>query len=105
MTVGVIEQYKGPFGQGYTLNLNGNCKIGISISEDDFMSWKARKEGDKWVGQDFIFYINDQSIHMGRSYMYETDTQINNTKITFPQGAPLSTIVDITYCEELKDQE
>ena len=97
MAVGVIEQYKGPFGQGYTLNLNGNCKIGISISEDDFM----RLGSENYTS--FQFTINDQLIHMGRSCMYETDTQINDTKIQFPQGAPLSTIVDITYCEELED--
>lgn len=99
METGIIKQYKGPFIEGYELILQGNCKIGISISEDDFMSWKAHKVGNIWIGQDFIFTINNQIIHMGKTYIYETDNQINNTKITFPGGAPLSLIVDVVYCD------
>lgn len=96
--VGIIEQYKGPFREGYELILEESCKIGISIGEDDFMSWKTHKENNIWVGQDFVFLINDQEIHMGRTCMYEIDTSIEETKISFPDGAPLSLIVDVIYC-------
>ena len=102
--IGTIEQYKGPFTVGYELNLQGNCKIGISIGEDDFMSWKSyyNEETKKWIqGQDFVFIINNQTIHMGKTYIYETDSQINNTIIHFPDGAPLSTIVNVVYCETI----
>ena len=93
---GVIKQFKGPFAVNQQLNIgNGNCKIGISISEDDFMKLGSEQHTS------FQFIINDQLIHMGRSYMYETDSQINNTTISFPKGAPLSTIVDIVYCQRL----
>lgn len=98
--VGIIKQYRGPFEPNQEIDLQGNCKIGISISEDDLMSWKAHKEENTWVGQDFVFIINEQIIHMGRTCMYETDNQINNVKISFPDGAPLSLIIDAVYCDE-----
>lgn len=94
---GIIKQYKGPFQPGQELILNGNCKIGISMNEDDFMSWKAYKENDIWKGQNFIFSINEQIIHMGRTYIYETDNKINQVKLAFPDGAPLSLIIDVVY--------
>lgn len=96
--VGIIEQYKGPFDEDYELDLKENCKIGISIGEDDFMSWNPNKENGAQVGQDFVFLINDKEIHMGRTCMYEIDNQIEETNIKFPDGAPLSLIVDVVYC-------
>ena len=35
---------------------------------------------------------------MGRTFMYESGDSVNNTVIKFPDGAPLSTIVDVVYC-------
>ena len=90
--VGTIQEFKGPFSANTPLEISGHCRIGISISEDDFMSWLG--------GQDFAFEINGKRIHMGRTYIYETENQINNTVISFPEGAPLSTIVDVVYLEE-----
>lgn len=91
--IGVIEQYKGPFIEGYELNLKGNCKIGISIGENDFIKLGSENNTS------FVFIINNQIIHMGKTCIYETDNQINDTIIQFPNGAPLSTIVDVVYCE------
>lgn len=96
--VGALQQVKGPFNTGEEIKITGAraCKIGISIGEDDFMSWKSNIETGK-QGEDFVFTINEKEIHMGRTYMYETDTQISNAIITFPDGAPQSVIVDIAY--------
>ena len=39
MNIGTIEQFKGPFTSSSTVQIpsSSNCKIGISIGEDDFM--------------------------------------------------------------------
>lgn len=107
MAIGVIKQYKGPFQAGYTINLTGNaCKIGVSISEDDFMSWGATQDNGKWYGQDFILKIKGQQIHMGRTYIYETQQAVNQPiPIIFPQGAPTSLIIDVVYSQDYKEEE
>ena len=93
MAVGTIKQYQGPFEEGYQLNLQGHCIIGISISEDDYMILGANQKS-------FQFTINGQQIWLGRTYMYQTEEQINNTIITFPDGAPDSTLIEVTYCSQ-----
>lgn len=94
---GVIQEFKGPFKQelGNTqLSISGNCKIGISIGEDDFMSL-----GNQDFNRSLRVFINDNEVWMGRTYIYETGEQVNKTKIVFPNEAPASTIVDVVYCE------
>ena len=92
-SIGTIKQFKGPFDAGYTLPLqNGNCKIGISIGEKDFMRISQQNSG-------FKFVINGEQLYMGRTCMYQSDRQIDNVTISFPQGAPLSTIVDVVYMD------
>lgn len=100
--VGSLQQVKGPFESQDEIRVTGAraCKIGISIGEDDFMSWKSNIETGK-QGEDFIFTINGEEIHMGRTYMYETDHPVSNAIITFPDGAPQSVIVDIAYYPQL----
>lgn len=96
--VGSLQQVKGPFETGEEIRITGarTCKIGISIGEDDFMSWKSDIETGK-QGEDFVFTINGEEIHMGRTYMYEVDYPVSNAIITFPSGAPQSVIVDVAY--------
>ena len=105
---GTIAQYRGPFPIGYTLNLEGqspnnNCIIGISVDEKDYMSNGTPHDEDRnhtWgrlYGEDIVFTINNQQIHLGKTQMYETEQQINNTIIQFPNGAPASLKVEIVY--------
>ena len=104
--IGTMRQFRGPFDENFQvsqLSQEGNHIIGISVDEDDFMSWKAHQENGRWVGEDIIFEINGKQIHLGKTYMYETEYQINNEngkiKLKFPYGAPPSTKVEIVYCD------
>ena len=125
--VGVIEQYKGPYSPGTVENpniiLTGNaCKIGMSISEDDFMSWQATQDEQtkQWSGKDFVFKIilsipqlnsetpkiQIEQIHMGRTFMYQSQQAVNQPiRIFFPDGAPTSLIVDVVYSQEYTKEE
>lgn len=98
--IGTIKQYQGPFLSSSTkLELDGRCIIGISIGEDDYM-----KLGSSTGNKSFRFTINGQQIWMGRTYMYQTEKQIDQesgevkTVITFPDGAPASVKVEVVYC-------
>lgn len=95
--IGVIKQYQGPFNNEYTIELNGQCQIGISVNEDDYML-AGSTSGDKGVE----FKINDSlhSIRIGRTYIYQTEQQYAINTITFPSGAPESTLINVVYCKE-----
>ena len=95
MTIGTIEQFKGPFTSPSTVQIpsSSNCKIGISIGEDDFMLL-----GSSSSDSSLKININGQQIWMGKTYIYEIGQQIDNTVLSFPEGAPNSTIVDVVYC-------
>lgn len=104
--IGTITQY-----DSYSITQNnnilellGHCIVGISISEDDYMLL-GRPEIDQQTGQmiakSFRFTINGHQIWMGRTYMYQTEKQVNNTVITFPDGVPSSIKVEIVYCQPI----
>ena len=91
---GTIEQYQGPLDPNSVINLYGNCIIGISINEDDYM-----KAGSTSGNKSFRFLINGNQIWMGRTYLYQTIKPIeNNVTIQFPDGAPESVLVEAVYC-------
>ena len=140
---GTIQQFKGPFLPNQPLNIKGNCIIGISIAEEDFMQLatinyvptqdtkynsftKYLKRTESITGyvysqvilteeekkvinpkeeeyyelqsaSNFKVNINEEDIEIGRTFIYETNETINDTVIKFPNGAPLSTIVDVVY--------
>ena len=89
---GIIVQKTGPFSVGHTINVPGECHIGISIGEKDYM-----KLGSGNANSSFHFLINNKDIWMGRTFIYEVTEQIANVEISFPNGAPSSTIVNIIY--------
>lgn len=99
---GTIEQYNSYdiTNNGNRLELQGNCIIGISISEDDYMTCgtSTSPNSQQINEKSFRFTINGQQIWMGRTFMYQTDKQINNTIITFPDGVKDSVLVEIVYC-------
>lgn len=99
--IGEIKQFKGPFSNGYEITAGGNCIIGISISEDDYM--KLGTSAEVQSKTNFSVEINGETIEIGRTFIYETGDVINNTIIKFPKGAPLSTIVDVVYCASSVD--
>lgn len=86
---GTIEQFQGPFEEGYEINFIPNiCRLGISISEDDFMK-----------NQNFSFTLNGQTIQMGKTQIYEMEQPTVNTSLIFPDGAPASVLVNCVYHE------
>ena len=91
--VGTIKQYHGPYASGSTITLNGNCIIGISVSEDDYM-----QAGAGTSDSSIRFLINGQQIWMGRTFIYETQQQTNSTVVSFPDGAPSSLLLEAVYC-------
>lgn len=94
---GTMKQYQGPFTSEDVLQIYGHCVIGISISEDDYY-----KCGSTAGDRSFEFEINGnpQTFFMGRTYIYQTQQQYTINTITFPSGAPESTLVDVIYCSE-----
>lgn len=109
MTEGTIQQYQGPFKKNFSLNLSGNCIIGISIGEDDYMRLGSRinPTTGKMIEKSFRFKINGKQIWMGRTYRYQTEKQVVESKtkqktiINFPDGAPSSVIVEVVYCSPI----
>lgn len=114
-SIGTIRQYRPPF-SGDKINTQGNLKIGISIGQKDYMSWKQDSSLNQRdplsydaTDKDFYFYIYSASdnisnkekykIHMGRTCMYETQQAINNAVIQFPSNPPKSVLVETVQCE------
>lgn len=91
----IIGQIKGPFlpSENIADKINPNArhytKIGIEIGEKDFFTYQS----------DFIFFINGQEIHMGRTQKYELDEDIYLSSLIFKDGAPASVIVDYAIVE------
>lgn len=94
MEYGTILQYKGPFSAGASFSLEKSTKFGISINEKDYMKLDGQ-------GKKLAFIIDGQQIHLGETFMYETDNAIaSGSIIQFPEGAPASTLINIVYDEE-----
>lgn len=103
MRAGIVYQIKGPFVAGANvlnnfLKKNGstgeNMKIGISIDSKDLMTYGDLTKYPR--GFDFIISgpAGETVLQMGRSGMYQTDTPLWVSELSFPHGAPESVIVD-----------
>lgn len=111
MQLGVLQQFKGPFPAATTLPIDSNShlKIGISVGEKDYMNFPPSSVAKTFPSSVMNQTINGlpvvintssipSTIYIGRTFMYETDHVIINASISFPIGAPESTLVDIVYC-------
>ena len=71
------------------LNFNNKyVKLGISIAEKDLMAYGASAQ----LG--FIVLINNETIRLGREGIYEVDDWMVLNQVSFPYGAPASTLVE-----------
>ena len=88
----IINQYNSnEIDFGSTMSLS-NSKLGISISEDDYFSYRPFKEEynseqnqNPYItlgNKGFYFYINDEPVYIGLTEKYESDD-------FFPQGTIL----------------
>ena len=88
---GKIGQFKGPFTENQTITLDSeyNIQLGIAIGEKDCMknNWKLR------------VLIDNEEIWIKHRCIYNPDVTIFHHTITFPDGAPESTIVDYIILE------
>ncbi len=95
-TSGFFGQLTGPFSAGQNLatqiGAGRKVKFGISIGEKDYMKL-----------QDFCFKVNNiltrVNIYIGRTFIYETDDGIILSELSFPDGAPASTIINFSLIE------
>lgn len=93
MKTGICGQLKGPFyaGQNLTNRIadggTGFLRLGISLDEKDFMTYE--KTG-------FYFYINGVAYKMGKTCMYEMDTPMVITSLSFNNETPASVIINYT---------
>ena len=86
-----IEQYRYPF-QDLPYSFE-NCKIGVSIGEDQFMKLGSTADTG------FRFSVNGQEIQLGRTRMYETDEylqQLNFDMIT-PSSQAKTVLIQVIY--------
>ena len=93
MKTGICGQLKGPFYAGQNL-INriadggaGFLRLGISLDEKDLM--KLEKDG-------FYFYINGVAYKMGKTGMYEMDTPMVITSLSFNRDTLPSVIINYT---------
>lgn len=88
---GQVGQIKGPFYANQEVaasitDTGQSVLLGITIGEKDFMTYPPNNP--------FYFMLNNERIIMGRTCMYELSNPIQLTRLTFPLGAPASTIID-----------
>ena len=87
-----IIQYRYPYS-----NLPSSfstCKLGISISEDEFMQLSSSSPY-----QGFSFDINGQTIYMGKTCMYEMDDYIEIDDFSFNPTDVKTVIIQAIFKE------
>lgn len=115
-SVSDLYQFEGPFERNQTVDLTkgksgASCKFGITIFEKDFLAWQGQgidtsedippspPQGfNHELFGTFRFKVNNteqQTFLMGQTLRYETDNKIDNATITFPEGAPAGTLIDV----------
>ena len=96
VTTGAIGQIQGPFTVDDYIDFNTNkyIKLGISINEKDLMTFEESNAGG------YTIQIDDTLIRLGRDGMYELTEGAHLKRISFPQGAPASVIVDYVVLDE-----
>ena len=95
-TAGQLIQYTGPFDVGESFSFGNNilCKIGISIEEKDYM-FESNPDPNNDNGSKLLVNINGKVIKIGRTFIYEPGDILKGVGISFPNGAPKGTKLDI----------
>lgn len=93
MLNGRIGQVLGPFNAGVDL-LEDNAPIGAFTPETTRpILYKLGIQTDEGT----IIEINDVSIKIGKTGIYELDNIVDIKKLVFPNGADADTIIDFVY--------
>ena len=103
MAAGQIEQFYGPFGNETIFN-NKICYLGISVDQKDCMEWQNGEDlfNDKRQNKKpIIIQLSNQTtqktIQLGRTFIYQPGDVVSNISLSFYNGAPPSTKVDVIY--------
>lgn len=105
LKVGTIGQYKGPFTSSDSIILNSETpiEIGVSIGEKDAMKQLANNDVWGWTDAPLIINIDGEDkqipIAIGQRFIYNPEIGIFHHTISFPNGAPSSTIIDYMILE------
>ena len=100
---GKIKQYQGPFNPNDIIVFDSDIgyKIGISIGEDDYMSFPNI---NREQFESIPIVINGEQIQIGKTYMYEPgflmQREGNSFSLSFPKGCPASTLIEITTLQK-----
>lgn len=90
---GRVGQVLGPFDANVDL-LDDTAPIGAFTPETSRpILYKLGIQTDEGT----IVKINDISIKIGKTGIYELDSVVNVKKLVFPDGAPANTIIDFVY--------
>lgn len=83
-----------------------NCKVGVSISEDDYYKYRPNNEiNDPYVtlgNQGFHFKLNEEDIYIGLTFKYQSDTFLDEAIFDFSQmedNIPKSILIQILQKE------
>ncbi len=88
--IGQLQQYTGPFTSTDNINItNYLVKIGISVDEKEYMPYTTTNTPN------LLVMINGREIQIGSTYIYQPGNFLQGVNISFPNGAPTSTKVDI----------
>lgn len=97
-----------------------NCKVGVSISEDDYFSYRPSKqhpyieegqqqpeikqENDPYITlgtkNGFYFQLNGEPIYLGLTFKYQSDTFLDSASFSFPMQVPKSILIQILQKEK-----
>ncbi len=96
-----IVQYRYPYDIPSSFS---KCRLGISISEDEFMQLNSSSGIDLATKhiipepyQGFSFDINGETIYMGKTCMYETDEYIDINSFSLNTTTPKTILVQVIY--------
>lgn len=98
----IIKQYNYTNIDDVNDGIDAPCKIGVSISEDDYFSYRPfeeeydpQQDQNPYItlgNQGFHFFLkenesdNDEPIYIGLTYKYQSDTFLEKNKIYFPNN-------------------
>lgn len=94
ISTGQLQQYTGPFNNTDSINVGKFLtRLGISVNEKDYMPYTVNGV------QPLLVRINGKEIQIGNTFIYQPGDILQGVNISFPNGAPASTKVDILTIE------
>lgn len=101
MSTGLIRQYTYDYLDNHpSIDINSIVTLGITYEEKDPF-FKTNSQYQQYRKLNFI--INNTTVSMGKTDMYEITQPMNIGTIIFPEGVPYS--IQVNICGYSKEQE